>query len=242
MLYEAVREERAYMDEVGKTKDKTKTKDYKYKTIACALSKDPAFLPFLPLSAETLKKKYMRKSEKVSVKYALEREGSNLSALSEKDIVDPLELMLYSMKVKELKYSREREFIKAKDKKRQEDMLTHEGSVLAKDGRGGLERQDRDSDGEFEVEGFNKENEQSQMRKRKREAKEKGLSTAPKTPGSSEEEEFASAMKELLNSLKPSEEMKALLLKEKEAEIKAKEAATENRKAMTQMMMAFLNR
>ena len=142
MLYEAVREERAYMDEVGKTKDKTKTKDYKYKTIACALSKDPAFLPFLPLSAETLKKKYMRESEKVSVKYALEREGSNLSALSEKDIVDPLELMLYSMKVKELKYCREREFLKLKDKKRQEDMLTHEGSVLAKDGRGGLERQD----------------------------------------------------------------------------------------------------
>ena len=68
------------------------------------------------------------------------------------------------------------------------------------------------------------------------------MSTAPKTPGSSEEEEFASAMKELLNSLKPSEEMKTLLLKEKEAEIKAKEAATENQKAMTQMMMAFLNR
>ena len=49
-----------------------------------------------------LKKKYMRESEKVAVKYALEREGSNLSALSEKDIVDPLELMFYSMKVKDL--------------------------------------------------------------------------------------------------------------------------------------------
>ena len=241
MLYEAVREERAYMDEVGKTKDKTKTKDYKYKTIACALSKDPAFLPFLPLSAETLKKKYMRESEKVSVKYALEREGSNLSALSEKDIVDPLELMLYSMKVKELKYCREREFLKLKDKKRQEDMLTHEGSVLAKDGRGGLKRQDRDSDGEFEVEGFNKENEQSQMRKRKREAREKGLLT-PKTPGSSEEEVFQKAMTDLLEGFKPSAEMLALQLREKEADIKAKEAAIENQKALTQMMLAFLNR
>ena len=234
-LYEAVRDEKAYFDEVGKGKDKTKTKEYKYKTIAEQLSQQPGFGPFAPLSADTLKKKFNRELEKVSVKYSLEKEGSNLSGLSEREITDPCELMLYSMKCKELKYGREREAIKEKDKKRQADMLRHEEAVLAKDGGQG------ESDGEFEVEGFNKENEQSQMRKRKREAREKGVLT-PKTPGSSEEEVFQKGMQDLLEGLKPSAEMLALQLREKELDIKAKEAAIENQKAMTQMMLAFLNR
>ena len=80
------------------------------------------------------------------------------------------------------------------------------------------------------------------MRKRKREAREKELLTAPKTPGSSEEEVFQKAMKDLLEGLKPSAEMLALQLREKEADIKAKEAAIENQKAVTQMMLALLNR
>ena len=182
---------------MGKGKDKTKTKDFKYNSIAERLSKEPGFIPFAPLSADTLKKKYARELAKVSQKYALEKEGSNLSGLSEKEITDPCELMLYSMKCKVLKYGREREAIKEKNKKRQADLLRHEETVLAKDGGQG------DSDGEFEVAGFNKENEQSQMRKRKREAREKGLLT-PKTPGSSEEEVFQKAMTDLLEGFKPS--------------------------------------
>ena len=125
-LYEAVRDEKAFMDEVGKGKDKTKTKEYKWKKITASLAEDPAFASFLPLSADQLKKKFVREIDRVSQKYALEKEGSNLSGLTEKDITEPLELMLYGMKIKELKYGRERETTKAKDKKRQADMLKHE--------------------------------------------------------------------------------------------------------------------
>ena len=54
-LYEAIRDENAYFDEVGKGKDKTKTKDFKYNTITERLNKEPGFIPFAPLSADTLK-------------------------------------------------------------------------------------------------------------------------------------------------------------------------------------------
>ena len=60
--------------------------------------------------------------------------------------------------------------------------------------------------------------------------------------GTSEEEVFQKGMKDLLDGLKDSPEMMALKLREKEADINAKEAALENQKAMTQLMMALISK
>ena len=229
-LYEAVRDEKAFMDEVGKGKDKTKTKEYKWKKITASLAEDPAFASFLPLSADQLKKKFVREIDRVSQKYALEKEGSNLSGLTEKDITEPLELMLYGMKIKELKYGREREATKAKDKKRQADMLKHENDVL---------QGEADAHGGELLEGDENENPQQPRNVRGR------FNPAnPPTPAgpSSDEELFRNQMQALLTSLQPSKEMLELQLKEKEMDIKAKEAAMENQRAMTQLMLTLINR
>lgn len=231
-LYEAVRDEKAYLDEVGKGKDKSKTKEFKYKKIATSLGEDPAFNPYTPLSADQLKKKYMRESDKVSVKYALEKEGSNLSGLTERDIADPLELMLYGMKIKELKYGREREATKEKDKKRQQDMLKHEDSLLKGEADGGESDFDENDDPN------NKETNMRSLKKARREGEMKKTTPGP----SSDEELFQKSMDSLISSLQPSKELLALQLKEKEVEIKAKEAAMENQKAMTQLLLTLVNR
>lgn len=234
-LYEAVRDDKAYLDEVGKGKDKSKTKAAKWAKIAgTTLGQDAAFAAYLPLSADQLKKKFIRDMDKVSVKYALEKEGSNLSGLTEKDIVDPLELMLYSMKIKELKYGREREAIKEKEKKRNLDMLKHEDSVL----KGEADEGEGDSEGD--------ENEHpnpnpSSMRKSKLLKREPGMSATPNNT-SSEEEKFQKSMETLLSGLLPSKELLELQLKEKQVDIEAKQAAIENQKALTQMMLVMLNK
>ena len=87
------------------------------------------------IKSASLRKQFDRLWEKVSARYSLEKEGSNLSALPDSwDSIPEYEKTLYNLIVQKLNAKQEKEALSAKDLARQKMMLQEESTVLNKMG------------------------------------------------------------------------------------------------------------
>jgi hypothetical protein len=106
-----------------------RTIEEKWSGILFDLAQHASFKPLVNLlSASGLKKKYLRLKNFASKKYALEQEGSNLSALSEN--IPPNELLLINMITEHQKFKGAKIADKEKKRRKNAQMLAHEESVL----------------------------------------------------------------------------------------------------------------
>ena len=108
----------------------------KFNSISLKLRIDSAFIGREFLDGTALKKKWDRISPCVDLKYAISAEGANLSSLEEEP--SPLEKLVLDLLKERYETSKAKDEQKAKDKIRNEKMLTHEKSML--------QRQDKNAD------------------------------------------------------------------------------------------------
>ena len=100
----------------------------KFEAISEALFNYPTFKAYKKVKGPTLQKKFNRLKEQCKRDWAMDGEGANLSGLASMDTDDfpQYKKVLYRMIVKEMKACNEKEAATAKDKQRNESMLTHE--------------------------------------------------------------------------------------------------------------------
>ena len=100
----------------------------KFNSISLKLRIDSAFIGREFLDGAALKKKWDRISSCVDLKYAISAEGANLSCLEEEP--SALEKLVLDLLKERYETSKAKDEQKAKDKIRNEKMLTHEKSML----------------------------------------------------------------------------------------------------------------
>lgn len=127
----------------------------KFNNISLKLRIDSAFIGREFLDGAALKKKWDRISSCVDLKYAISTEGANLSCLEEEP--SPLEKLVLDLLKERYETSKAKDEQKAKDKIRNEKMLTHEKSMLQRQDKNvdviSLADADGDADGDADVDG-----------------------------------------------------------------------------------------
>ena len=249
---EQVDKNKAYLAEPGATVAKGNTIGQKFDVIAIYLSTLPAFAANIPIQGAALKKKWDRERTFVATKYALDKEGANLSGLEDISILDPNEKFIYSMVISAMKYGEEKEVVREKDKKRENTMLTHESNLLQKKRKsvgGKLRLTIRDDQTPAKESGNHDEN----GKENENPLDDGNEQTSSRNPSSTQsskltgDDDWELEMKKMVSSYAKSEAQIKLEMTEKEAAIRQMEAQTEATKAaaeqtkvLTNMMLFFM--
>jgi len=106
---------------------KKMNRDETFKLITAELSLQPHFALYTPINPTTVLKKFNREKKAILEKYALDREGANLSGLNDMSL---WENILYKILEKEATTKKSKEEETKKQKLRNVSMLTHEQKML----------------------------------------------------------------------------------------------------------------